>query len=507
MPYANLLLRRLRSVSRDETTKRWGALPRPRDFGPFPFPLKGWAAPALLTLLLSSALRAADKPNIVYIMADDLGYGELGCFGQTKIKTPSLDRMAAEGTRFTDVYSGGPVCAPARCVLMTGKHAGHAYVRANGGDYNLPRSEMTVAEVLRDAGYRNGFVGKWSLGDIGSTSTPLKRGFDYAFGFYNQSAAHAQYPKAMDENDEAIALPANAGGKRGAYAHDLMTDRAFDFIRRSKDRPFFLYLAYTLPHAEILVPEDSLAPYRGKFPEKPFDNQGVGYASQAEPNAAVAGMISRLDRDVGRLLALIKELRLDDQTIVFFTSDNGPVSVGGRDHRFFNGAGPLRGKKGELYDGGIREPMIVRWPGHVPAGKISDVPWYFADVLPTLAELGGGKVPTGIDGVSVRPTLLGQDQPELRSRFLYWEYPAGGFRQAARRGDWKVQRSGLNGPLELFNLRGDIGEKNNVAHAHPEIVAQFDSYLKTARVESAEYPSSGARPRKNKKDGRKKELP
>jgi len=449
-------------------------------------------------------LGAAAKPNIVYIMADDMGYGELGCYGQTKIKTPNLDRMAAEGTRFTDVYAGAPVCAPCRCVLMTGKHTGHAYVRSNGGDYNLPRSEVTVAEVLHGAGYTNGFVGKWSLGDVGSASTPLKRGFDYAFGFYNQSAAHAQYPETMDENDQAIALAENAGGKRGAYAHDLMTDRAFSFVRRSKDRPFFLYLAYTLPHAEILVPEDSLAPYRGKFPEKPFENNGTGYASQSEPNAAVAGMISRLDRDVGRLLALLQELGLEENTLVCFTSDNGPVSVGGRDYEFFNGAGPLRGRKGGLYDGGIREPMIVRWPSHVPAGKTSDVPWYFADVLPTLAELGGGTPPAGIDGVSVLPTLLGREQPTLRSRFMYWEYPAGGFRQAARRGDWKVQRSGLDGPLELFNLREDIGEKNNVAAAHPDIVAQFDAFLKTARVESREYPSSGDRPRKNKKEGRKK---
>ncbi|MDO8543810.1 MAG: arylsulfatase [Opitutaceae bacterium] len=478
-------------------------IPSPRIF-PRGFS-RGPIAIALLMLLpVGAMLQAAAKPNIVYIMADDLGYGELGCYGQTKIKTPNLDRMAAEGTRFTDVYSGAPVCAPCRCVLMTGKHTGHAFVRSNGGDYNLPRSEVTVAEVLHGAGYTNGFVGKWSLGDVGSASTPLKRGFDYAFGFYNQGAAHRQYPQTMDENDQAIVLPENAGGKRGAYAHDLMTGRSFDFIRRSKDRPFFLYLAYTLPHAEILVPEDSLAEYRGKFPEKPFENKGAGYASQPEPNAAVAGMISRLDRDVGRLLALLKELRLEENTIVFFTSDNGPVSVGGRDYEFFHGAGPLRGRKGGLYDGGIREPMIVRWPGHVPAGKTSDVPWYFADVLPTLAELGGGKLPAGIDGVSVLPTLLGREQPALRNRFMYWEYPAGGFRQAARRGDWKVQRSGLDGPLELYNLRDDIGEKKNVAAAHPDIVAQFNAYLKTARVESAEYPSSGDRSKKNKKEGRKK---
>lgn len=236
------------------------------------------------TLLWSgTAMAAAGKPNIVYIMADDMGYGELGCYGQTKIKTPNLDRMATEGTRFTDVYAGAPVCAPCRCVLMTGKHTGHAFVRSNGGDYNLPSREVTVAEVLRGAGYANGFVGKWSLGDVGSASTPLQRGFDYAFGFYNQGAAHAQYPQTMDENDKAVVIPENTGGKRGAYAHDLMTGRAFDFIRRAKDRPFFLYLAYTLPHAEILVPEDSLAPYRGKFPEKPFENSGSGYASQPEP--------------------------------------------------------------------------------------------------------------------------------------------------------------------------------------------------------------------------------
>ena len=465
--------------------------------------MRGWLvrfASAFAVVLIASAVAGAAKPNIILIMADDLGYGEIGCFGQTKIKTPHLDRMAAQGMRCTQAYSGSTVCAPTRCCLMTGLHTGHARVRGNAGVKGrvpLEPGDMTVAEVLRTAGYRTGIVGKWGLGEPKTTGIPNRQGFDFWFGYLNQGNAHFYYPPFLWKNREKVDLPQNADGKKGVYSHDLMTDEALAFIRRNRKGPFFLYVAYTIPHAEIVVPEDSLKEYRGKFPETPYP--GAHYGAQPEPNAALAGMVTRMDRDIGRLMALLKELKLDENTIVFFTSDNGPVSVGGRDHKFFSAAGGLRGQKGNLFEGGIRVPTIVRWSGNIEAGTVSDAVWTHWDVLPTCAEIAGVEPPQNIDGVSILPTLIGKDQPKLDDRFLYWEYGRNkNFTQAVRKGDWKALRIGLDGPVKLYNLKTDIAETTDVASQHPNVVAQIEKYLTTARVESKDFPIAFSRKPKKK---------
>ncbi len=432
-------------------------------------------------------------PNIIYIMADDLGYGDLGCYGQEKIRTPRIDAMAREGMRFTDYYAGSTVCAPSRCSLMTGYHCGHAYVRGNA-DQPLRPTDVTVAKVLKDAGYATGATGKWGLGLVGSTGHPNRQGFDEWFGYLDQGHAHHYYTDHLFRNEEKVAMdPAKD------YSHDHMSTFALDFIRKNRERPFFLYVAWTIPHAEMIAPEDSMSEYRGKFPEKPFVNgQGdapgaKGYRSQAAPNAALAAMVTRMDRDVGRLLDLIKELKLDEDTVVFFTSDNGPHREGGRDPAFFKSSGPLRGIKRDLYEGGIRMPMIARWPGRIRPGTVSDAIWAHWDLLPTAAEIAGAPVSEGLDGISFVPTLLGRP-PQKSHEFLYWEFHEKGFDQAVRMGDWKAVRNGLDAPLELYNLAMDLGEKTNVAADHPDVVAKVEAYLKTARSESEKWV-----PRKGKK--------
>ncbi len=433
------------------------------------------------------------RPNIVFIMADDLGYGHLGCYGQQKIRTPQLDRMAAEGTRFTQVYAGHCVCAPSRSVLMTGNHTGHTSVRINGGGSPLQPNDVTVAEVLKEAGYATGIFGKWGLGDAGTDGVPNKQGFDEFYGYLHQVHAHFFYPWFLWRNDQRHVLSENIGQKRRQYSHDLIAEEALGFIRRRQDGPFFLYVPFTIPHFELLVPEDSLKEYEGKFPE-PVPYRGRHYASQPAPRAALAAMITRMDRDVGRILALLSELKIDRQTIVFFTSDNGGYRLarpGQPD--FFQGNGPLRGAKGNFYEGGIRVPMIVRWPGKVAAGKSDDFVWAFWDVMPTLAELAGTKAPPGIDGISVAPRLLGRPQPQP-DRFLYWEkLPQGRggtppWTQAVRWGKWKAIRPKPGLPLELYDLQNDVGEKRNVAAGHPQVVRRIEQYLKTARTLPRTYP-------------------
>jgi len=439
----------------------------------------------------ASSASIGRQPNIVFIMADDLGYGDLGCYGQKRIRTPNLDRMAAEGMRFTQVYAGSAVCAPSRSVLMTGQHTGHTRIRNNGTgtlDHipTLLPEDVTVGQVLQDAGYATGAIGKWSLGEVGSPGFPGEKGFDFFFGFLNQSKAHFYYPTEICKNDTIVPLPANEDGKRGRYVHDLMTEEALRFIHRNQERPFFLYVPYTIPHAELLVPEDSLAEYRGKFEETPY--VGTHYASQPTPNAALAGMITRMDRDIGRMFETLRELGLDDDTIVFFTSDNGPASAGGRVASFFDSSGPLRGAKSSLYEGGIREPMIVRWPGHVEAGTTSDAAWCFADVLPTLAEIAEAPLPeTKFDGVSVLPTLLGQQQ-NLFDRPMYWEFYGRGFTQAARWRNWKAIRPRADRPLELYDLTNDVGESRDIAAEQPEVVAYFEFYMQSAHTDSPYWP-------------------
>jgi len=365
----------------------------------------------------------SSPPNIILIVADDLGYGEIGSYGQEKIHTPSLDKMAQEGIRFTQAYSGAPSCNPSRSVLMTGMNTGHTTIRANHFVDNrqiphLLSKDVTIAELLEEAGYKTGVIGKWGMGDIGSPGEPSRQGFQFwMINDTNMSTDH--YPEFLWQNGEKITLHGNKNGVKTTYASDIMTDKAIEFIEANDNNTFFLYLPYMLPHVDHIVPEDSLSEYRGKFVETPFISEGK-FGDQPEPNATVAGMITRLDSYVGRIINTLHRLGIDKNTVVFFTSDNGPARGAGREPDFFRSTGPLRGLKGSLYEGGIRIPMIVWWPDHIPSGKVSDLVWSFADVLPTLSNIAGIPVPKNIDGVSVLPTLLGQRQ-DLSDRFLYWE--------------------------------------------------------------------------------------
>ena len=434
---------------------------------------------------------APGRPNIVFIMADDLGYGHLGSYGQTRIQTPRLDRMAEEGTRFTQFYSGHNVCAPSRSVLMTGYHTGHTSVRINGGGSSLLPEDVTVGEVLKQAGYATGVFGKWGLGDAGTEGVPTKQGFDQFYGYFHQVHAHFYYPAFLWRNEEKHVLLENHGGAHEKYSHDLIVEESLKFIREHRDRPFFLYLPWTIPHFELLVPEDSRQQYEGKFPE-PYPYVADHYASQKEPRTTLAAMITRLDRDVGRVLDLLGELGLDENTIVFFTSDNGGYLLDREN--YFQANGPLLGSKGNFYEGGIRVPLIVRWPGQVAPGATDDFKWAFWDVLPTLASLGGAQTPQGIDGISVAQRVLGQGQEEP-DRFLYWEaIPGllGGDVQprsvAVRYGKWKAIRPRADRPIELYDLEADIGEQNNVAEQHPEVMEEIRKFLATARTTPRTYP-------------------
>ncbi|MGH9660215.1 MAG: arylsulfatase [Bryobacteraceae bacterium] len=431
-----------------------------------------------LGALAAPLIRAqARPPNIVLILADDLGYADLGCYGQKQIATPHLDRLAAEGIRFTQAYAGGAVCAPSRSCLFTGLHNGHTRIRANSARRIALRPEdTTIAEVLRTAGYRTGLIGKWSLGGLGSTGYPTAKGFDEWFGFFSQTHAHNYYPEHLLENDHEVLLRGNTGKQKTEYAQDLFTARALDFIAKERARPFFLHLAYTIPHANNELGRDT-----GNGMEVPSDEPYAG-RDWPQPEKNFAAMITRLDRDVGKVLAA-----LDSNTVVFFTSDNGPHDAGGHDANFFDSNGPLRGIKGELYEGGIRVPAIVRWPGKVRAGESSDHPWAFWDFLPTLAELAGVEPPRGLDGVSIAPLLTGGVPRERR--YLYWEHHAGRrFIQAVRMGDWKALRFGLRAPLELYHLAQDPAEETNVAAQHPAVIGAIEGLLATARTGSSDYP-------------------
>ena len=443
---------------------------------------------AVCATLLANCMKcfgaSARKPNIIFVLADDLGYGDLVCYGQKKFATPNIDKLATGGVRFTQVYAGAPVCAPSRCSLLTGLHTGHAFIRGNkpGGGVPLRADpeDITVAEVLKLAGYATGGFGKWGLGLENTTGDAQKKGFDEWFGYLDQTQAHNYYPDYLIHNSERVPLD----GRQ--YSHDLIVKSAFDFIRQNEEKPFFLYLAVTIPHASLEVPEDSLKKYLGKFPETPF--RGNSYASQAAPHAAYAAMIDRLDGNVGQMMALLKELGIDDNTIVFFTSDNGPHREGGGDPDFFDSNGPLRGGKRDLYEGGIREPMIARWPGRIKPDTTSKQVWAFWDFLPTAAEIAGVKSPTGIDGISMLPALLGKEQKS--HDYLYWEFHERGFQQAIRMGDWKAVRLAAGRPLELYDLATDVGEEHNVASQHAHVVAKIDEILKSCRTDSKLWPSN-----------------
>ena len=439
-----------------------------------------------------TANQVRKKPNIIFIMADDLGYGHPGCYGQEKIRTPHIDRLAAEGMRFTQCYAGAPVCAPSRSVLMTGMHGGHTSVRGNSGGIPLLDEDVTIGEILKNAGYTTGITGKWGLGDAGTTGIPNRQGFDEFFGYLHQVHCHFYYPYYLWENEEKFLLPGNEGGKQEQYTHDVIVEKSLEYIRVHKDDSFFLYVPFTIPHTELLVPEDSFREYEGQFPEpNPYIDARDHYADQPAPRTTFAAMVSRMDRDVGRIMSLLKQLAIDENTIVFFTSDNGGQGSGGPDLEFFHGNGPLRGSKGNLYEGGIRVPMIARWPGMIEAGAISDHVWAFYDVMPTLAELAGVEPPDSTDGISAVPALLGEDnagRPQETHTHLYWEHPSrDSLMQAVRMGDWKAVRPDTGAPLELYNLKNDIGEKQNAASARQDIVADIENYLKSARTEPRAY--------------------
>jgi len=432
------------------------------------------------------------RPNFIVVQADDLGYGDLSVYGQSRFQTPSLDRLAREGIRFTQYYAGSTVCAPSRAALMTGLHTGHGWIRGNG-EIPLREQDRTVAMALQQAGYRTAVVGKWGLGVVGSAGQPDKKGFEYAFGFLDHRHAHRQFTDHLYRNAQVIATDVN-----GDYANDLFTREALQFIERPDARPFFLYLNYTVPHAELRVPEDSLAPFAGRFPEKPFvnaaadgratgpDNISLGYRSQPQPHAAFAAMITRMDRDIGRIVDLVHGRGLDARTLILFISDNGPHEEGGGDPAFFKSSGGLRGIKRDLYEGGIRVPMIARWTGSIPAGRTSDHPSAHWDIYPTLVDIAGTQPPPGLDGVSIQRALRGQRQPE--HDFLYWEFHERGFQQAVRMGSWKAVRLAKDKPLELYDLASDPYEQHDLSAGQPAIVAKIEAYLKTARTDSENWP-------------------
>lgn len=443
--------------------------------------------------------RAADRtrsPNIVFILADDLGYAELGCYGQKKIRTPRLDRMAAEGLRFTQLYAGNAVCAPSRCVLMTGKHAGHAHIRNNKevkpeGQEPIPAASVTIPKLLRAKGYATAAVGKWGLGGPGSEGDPNKQGFDLFYGYNCQRHAHNHYPTYLWRNDRREGLDNDGTHSGRQHSHDMFEAEVLKFIQANKDRPFFLYLPFTIPHVSIQVPEDSLKEYLNKWDDPPYRG-GKGYQPHEHPRAAYAAMVTRMDRSVGRILDLLKKLELDESTLVIFSSDNGPThdGVGGSDSTFFESAGPLRGLKGSLYEGGIRVPGIARWLGSIKPGRTSDLPVMFCDVLPTLCAAAGAEIPKDTDGISFLPTLLDRGE-QVKHPFLYWEFGGYGGQQAVRMGDWKGIRQQMlkgNTKIELYNLAEDLGEKKDVAGQHSEVVARIEKIMKEQHTASELFP-------------------
>jgi arylsulfatase A-like enzyme len=445
------------------------------------------AAVSLIFVQIGTAQKnksSQKKPNIILILADDLGYGDLGIYGQKFIKTPNLDKLANSGIKFTDFYASAPVCAPSRASLMTGKHQGHAFIRGNNNDQgervSLRPGDTTIAEVLKTAGYRTGIIGKWGLGEPETTGIPNKKGFDYFFGYLNQNHAHNYFPDYLWRKEEKVNLP------KGTYSQDLFAQEALDFVEKESENPFFLYLAYTLPHAN-----NELNRKTGNGMEIPSD---APYTNEnwSPPQKNYAAMVSRLDGDVGKLLDLLKNLKIDDDTIVIFTSDNGPQdkSEGSYDQTLFQSNGGFRGLKRELYEGGIREPMIVSWPGKIKPNQTGDKVWAQYDLLPTFAEIAGAKSPRGIDGISMLSALLGKKSPD--HKYLYWEFHEGGFAQAVRMKNWKGVRRGFNGKIELYNLQTDKQETTDLSAKNPKIAAQLAEIMKREHVESENWSDSKA---------------
>lgn len=436
------------------------------------------------------------RPNIIYIMADDLGYGDLSCYGQQRFQTPSIDAMAREGIMFTQHYAGATVCAPSRASLMTGLHTGRTSIRGNReikpeGQHPLPDDALTVAKLLKGAGYTTGMFGKWGLGGPESEGHPNKQGFDDFFGYLCQRQAHYFFPKHLWKNNQKIEYPENIE-ENITYSHDLIMQEALRFIEENKDKPFFLYLPITIPHAEMVIPDVYLEPFKDAFEESPYTGgpRHERYDSQEKPRATFAAMVTKMDKDVGLLLETLKTLNLDEKTIVLFTSDNGPHREGGHDPIFFNSNGGLRGFKRDLYEGGIRMPFIARWPGVIEPGSITFHNSAFWDFLPTACELAGVEAPENIDGISYLPEMLGKPQQE--HAYLYWEFHEQGGKQAVRMGDWKGVRLNVktekDAPIELYELQVDDAETNNIADQHPEIVEKIKKIMEEAHHPDPDWP-------------------
>lgn len=431
-----------------------------------------------------------DRPNIILIMADDLGYGDLGCYGQTRIRTPNLDELAANGMRFTQYYAGNTVCAPSREALLTGRHTGHTYIRGNfltdeREDPAMPESAVTIAEQVKEVGYRTAIIGKWGLG--GEGNGPTAQGFDYSFGYLDQIQAHNYYPPFLYENDNKVTIEANSDGREQVYSHDLFFEKTVAFLTDStSDRPFFLYLPYTIPHGKHVIPDD--APYSGEDWPQNFRNY--------------AAMITLLDRDIGRIVSLVKARGLDRNTLILFTSDNGANRAFAE---FFKSNGPFRGYKTTLFEGGIRAPLIASWPGVIRAGSVSDKVTAAWDLLPTLCEFASVSVPSSTDGMSFRAVLLGKDQ-RAEDRYLYWEYYTYNYNwnkpgskmprnwldaRAVRKGKWKAimksDHAGVAEPVQLYDLEADPGERRNVAGEHMDVTKTLFKLMIDASVADAPY--------------------
>jgi arylsulfatase A-like enzyme len=475
---------------------------------PKPWPMAYFLLAALAPLLAdsSAAEEASRRPNIILIMADNLGYGDLGCYGQERIQTPNLDRMATQGMRFTQFYSGAVICAPARCTVMTGLHTGHCRIRGNHRDSDIQALEpedVTVGEVLRGAGYATALIGKWGLGDEGNAGVPNLQGFDYFFGYLNQVHAHNYYPEFLWRNQQRAKLAnvvkhpeklyqspelGGAATKRVDYAPDLFTAEALSFIeRQAPDRPFFLYLPYNYPHpnceAWLLKQHGAEVPDYGLYADKDWPPVQKGHAA----------MITRMDRDIGRILERIKQREIDENTLVIFTSDNGPHKGDGLDPEFNNSNGSLRGVLREVYEGGIRVPMIARWPSHIAPGGHSYHISSLVDVLATCADVADAKTPDN-DGISFLPTLLGRHDQQKQHDHIYWEFYERGSAQAVRMGDWKaVRKPMITGEIELYDLGQDPAETNDVAQSHPEVAAKIEAIMKREHTPSQHWQSPAAK--------------
>lgn len=467
-----------------------------------------WISAVLLLCCLGINCSSAKTPNVIYILADDLGYGDLSSFGQEKFDTPNIDSLAKRGMVFTQHYSGNTVCAPSRSCLMTGQHTGHTPVRGNyeiypEGQYPFPSDVPTLPKLLRKAGYVTGAFGKWGLGYPGSEGDPMNH-FDVFYGFNCQRLGHHYYPFHLWDNDQKVMLRGNEGTQKNEYAPTLIHERVLQFIEDHKDTPFFCYVPSIIPHAELIAPEEYMAPFRGKFePETPYEGLDDGpkyrlgsYESQSEPHAAFVAMIKLLDDQVGEIISKIEDLGLMDNTLIIFTTDNGPHQEGGADPDYFDSNGPLQGYKRDLYEGGIRVPMIAAWDGVIEPGSRSDHISAFWDVLPTVLDMAEVDTPGGLDGISFLPTLKGNNDSQVQHEYLYWEFHERGGRVAIRKGNWKAVRYGVlenrDAPIQLFDLSADLGETNDLSALYPQVIEEMKSIFKTARTESEVFNFSHA---------------